>query len=504
MKKLATVSFQSWNGTSYLYDDCTGAIIPSSPLLELALRQHQERPLEEIIPELSLQYDPLEVKAVCDFIALWETNFRAFYRDPAWSAESFPHLFDYPLDDIRKYVLSNTMQLVLVVTENCNLRCRYCIFSEHYPVTRPPSNKSMSFETACRAVDYFFSQASPVISRIPGKKLAITFYGGEPLLEIDLIRRTVKYVEERAPCEVVFNISTNATLLNEDIADFLVEHNFNLAFSVDGPAPEHDRNRIFANGEGSFQKVWGNIQMFHRRHPGFQNILFLSVFDWKTNLLEVARFFAENKVGIAGFVNPVSQIGTSYYDQFTPEDYKQFEERRDSLWQDYISRQLNNEPISPFTRYLFELAMAGIFYRSRIGDARFPPLPVGGCCVPGMKIAVQPDGKFDICERVNGSSPIGHLDTGIDFERIQAIINEYNRKVTVNCFECSMSRLCSLCFALANTEGSFEIPTNPDYCETNRANNLKLLQAYCSIREVRPEAFSSFDHTLLTNMVLNR
>ncbi len=502
MKKLGVVPFQSWKGNHYLYDDCTGAIIPSSPLLELALQAHAQEPLEKVIQELSLEHDPAEVQLTCDLIKLLEESWGAFYRSAQWQGQAFP-LFDFPQVEMQQHILSNVMQLVLIVSENCNLRCRYCFFSDQYPLTRPRTLKTMSFETACRAVDHFFSLASFLIRRTPGKKLAITFYGGEPLLALKLLHQIVPYIKEHAPCEIVFNISTNATLLDREAAEFLIQNGFNIAYSLDGPEVEHDRNRVFSNETGSFREVWHNLQELKHRYPDFHHLLFLSVFDWRTDLQAVARFFQEqgDDLAMAGFVNPVNPAGTNYYQQFTSADRTRFLAQRDALWHDYAQSKIHDAALSPFTRCLFDLVMAKIFFRPRSNDARFPPFPIGGNCIPGMKLAVHPDGALHICERVNGTAPIGHLDTGLELDKIEAIIREYNQQITVNCFDCTMSKLCSLCFSLSNTEKSFQIPSG--YCENVRMSNLESLQAYCSILEENPHAFDDLDQIMLGNWMLN-
>lgn len=90
-------------------------------------------------------------------------------------------------------VLANGLnQVVLQVTQNCNLRCSYCAYSGSY-FNRTHSKKRMSTETAIRAVDFFMSHSSEV------SKSTIGFYGGEPLLEFSLIKKVVSYVEEYYP-----------------------------------------------------------------------------------------------------------------------------------------------------------------------------------------------------------------------------------------------------------------------------------------------------------------
>ena len=127
----------------------------------------------------------------------------------------------------------NIGQLILQVTQNCNLRCKYCVYSGSY-VNRTHSNKRMSFETAKKAVDFYYRHNR-------NKKNAIIgFYGGEPLLEMDLIKRVVEYSKKLFEGKfIVFNITTNATLLTEDIIHFFNDNNIGLTISLDGPKSVH-------------------------------------------------------------------------------------------------------------------------------------------------------------------------------------------------------------------------------------------------------------------------
>jgi radical SAM protein with 4Fe4S-binding SPASM domain len=86
-------------------------------------------------------------------------------------------------------------------------------------------------------------------------------------------------------------------------------------------------------------------------------------------------------------------------------------------------------------------------------DARPDFLPFSGTCVPGDKIAVNVDGKLDVCERVNGSYPIGHLDTGIDYESVKRIIVQYQEEILPSCPSCPATRLCGLCYSFLDTQG---------------------------------------------------
>jgi uncharacterized protein len=89
---------------------------------------------------------------------------------------------------IEQYLKTRMMQLTLQVTQQCNLRCGYCAYSGIYDNNRTHSNKRMSFETARKAIDFFLDRNGEL------SDIVIGFYGGEPLLELDLIKRCIDFV----------------------------------------------------------------------------------------------------------------------------------------------------------------------------------------------------------------------------------------------------------------------------------------------------------------------
>jgi uncharacterized protein len=116
----------------------------------------------------------------------------------------------------------------------------------------------MTWNTAQKVVDFVFD-ATP-----PGRKMELSFFGGEPLLRFDLIAEIVGYVrkkEQETRKPVALSITTNGTLLRQSMLEFFKAENIDLCISIDGPAPAHDANRVYRNGQGSFAKVMRSLQM---------------------------------------------------------------------------------------------------------------------------------------------------------------------------------------------------------------------------------------------------
>ena len=138
------------------------------------------------------------------------------------------------------------MGLTLCVTHDCNLRCAYCYAGEKRRV-------AMSRETAARAID--FALDHHLRNRPPGTPFTLGFFGGEPLLEWDLVREADARAEaacRRAGIPLARTLTTNGTLLDPDRIAWFGERRYRLGVSIDGGPALHDRQRVFPDGSGSF------------------------------------------------------------------------------------------------------------------------------------------------------------------------------------------------------------------------------------------------------------
>ncbi len=146
--------------------------------------------------------------------------------------------------------------LCLHICHDCNLRCRYCFADEGAYHAR---REFMSFETAKAAIDFLIANSGN------RKVLETDFFGGEPLMNFDVVKKTVLYAKEEAAKrgkKFLFTLTTNGLLLTGEIADFLNEEMENVVLSLDGRKKVHDAVRKTANGKGSFDLVIENLKNF--------------------------------------------------------------------------------------------------------------------------------------------------------------------------------------------------------------------------------------------------
>jgi len=161
---------------------------------------------------------------------------------------------------------------VLVVTSACNLRCAYCLQDRH-PARR------MSQETADEALRRLLDSRR--------RELAIGFYGGEPLLAFDLVRRTVEEAERRRPrgSRLLLSLSTNGMLLDAEKATFLAVHGVETQVSFDGCRAAQE-----LRAPGTFGVLSDRLEELRRRFPAFyEGLLEVAIIVTPDNLDTLAE-----------------------------------------------------------------------------------------------------------------------------------------------------------------------------------------------------------------------
>jgi len=475
----ATVEFNSQKSRQYIYDDETGFIFPWNVHRENALKS-----LSGIISE-SRHKSPRQQYAQ-KYVKHWIDHYGAFYRKTANPDD----IGEPSVDELRDYFYSKASTLVLNITESCNFRCKYCVYSDQYPLSKKGRTRHMPPSLAIRAVDFFANILNSQKQRNPIKRFGISFFGGEPLLNHRAIELVLEHAHNRYPGLFFFSLSTNGSLLEPDILKTLVKYDVKLAISIDGPQEEHDRSRVDIKGQGTYLKIVSNLKYIKTAYPDYwrNNLFSIPIFDYYTDIQRTADFFYDNDSVVPRplFVSPVSQRNTKYYSNIKEETLEKFNVRINRITADYRKSLINGYKVSPYLRILIGGKILKIMLRSKLNDKRPAFLPYTFACVPGERMAIQTDGTIDMCERVNGRYPIGNIITGIDFYQIRSIINQYANSLFRRCIVCPITKLCSKCFQSAETISGFSV-SNIE-CQEEIAAVKSALSDYVSVLIEKPEA----------------
>ncbi len=430
------------------------------------------------------QFKASDLKRACREIR------RARKRDGIFSSDRPSRMAFYEDRPVEDLIVSRPHeQLILNVTERCNLRCTYCVYGGSYPGMRKHGTRDMSFDTAKLALRTFLSNCD--------EECAISFYGGEPLLNIDLIKFVVAEAESGHDGRFFFSMTTNGTLLDPESIDFLRDKNFFLLISLDGPQEVHDSHRVYSDGRGSFEQLMHNLDHLYTHHREYHDemVSFSTVSVPPGKLKAVGDFFATEPMVMNHLVNFSSVEGINDYLRplLRKEDIE--ESRIDSgiLRDEYLSKVKQAKAPGAFLDALFQKRLARFYHRPKTFLG--PRLELNGCCIPGSRrIFVTVDGALHTCERLDNAYPIGTVESWIEPRLVNRLVNDY-LDASRDCLSCWACRVCSECFA-----GLFKLPDRSapalrwERCEQNRWDLDKLMVSYYSLVEEDPSILDFLEH----------
>ena len=324
---------------------------------------------------------------------------------------------------VETYPLST---LVLNVNTGCNLSCTYCYKED---LQTPARGERMNFDTASRSVDLLLSQAAD------RDKVGIVFFGGEPLTNMPLIRQVVDYAQAQALIAgkaLDFSLTTNATLLTEELVRYFDAHRFGISISMDGPRAIHDRNRRTVGGKGTHEVVARKARMLierYRSKPVGARVTLTA----GTTEVEAIHAHLRGEIGFheVGFA-PVTSAENAAH-ALSTEDLAEVHAAFERLGLDYLEHALRgaNNGFSNMHQLMTDLH-----------EGRRKALPCGAGV--GL-LAVDKDGGLNLCHRFTGSDlpTFGNVATGIDAERLGAFLGKASDRSGTDCATCRIRNLCA-------------------------------------------------------------
>ncbi|MCX7641978.1 MAG: 4Fe-4S cluster-binding domain-containing protein [Elusimicrobiales bacterium] len=164
---------------------------------------------------------------------------------------------------IKKLInLGQVSDIFIYLNTSCNLKCKYC---NSYILDSFLKGKVLSFKVFKKSMDYILKN---------NKDIPITFYGGEPLIYKSLLIKCINYLILNGASNHNISVFTNATLLDEEFANFVRSKNINLIISLDGTKEVNDMNRVFKTTVGSvYQTVINNIEKYDLKRQVVINML---------------------------------------------------------------------------------------------------------------------------------------------------------------------------------------------------------------------------------------
>jgi uncharacterized protein len=306
--------------------------------------------------------------------------------------------------------------LCLNIAHDCNLRCKYCFADEgDYNGCR----KIMTADIGKKAIDFVLKKSGP------RKNIEVDLFGGEPLMAFDTVKEIVEYAKKKEKDfnkTIRFTMTTNATLLNDEIMDYLDKNMGNVVLSIDGRKEVNDKVRVRVDGSGSYESILPKIKkMVEMRDKSKQ------YYARGTFTRENTDFFEDIKhLASQGFdeisVEPVV-LPEDHPLSLREEDLKTIFDQYDKLFDEMIKRHKEGKE---FKFYHFNIDLQG-------GPCVYKR--ISGCGAGHEYVAITPDGDIYPCHQFVGNEKfkLGNLDTP---ELNKGIISEFKNAHIYNKPEC--------------------------------------------------------------------
>ena len=399
------------SGALHVVDDATYDIIS----------MFDTRAREEIVSEILEKYkdDPevteAEVLLCCDEIEKLRDAGKLFTEDTFASSAGI----------LKEKTRGVVKALCLHIAHTCNLNCDYCFASQgKYHGERAV----MSFEVGKRALDFLVENSGT------RRNLEVDFFGGEPLMNFDVVKKLVAYarsIEKEKNKNFRFTLTTNGILIDDDVIDFANREMSNVVLSLDGRKEIHDRHRVDYAGNGSWERIVPKFKQLVESRGG-KNYYMRGTFTH-----ENPDFLEDIKVMLdLGFTElSMEPVVCAEGDpaELTREDLPVVLDQYEKLAELMIEREREGRPFT-FYHYMIDLTGGPCIYKR-----------ISGCGSGTEYMAVTPWGDLYPCHQFVGEEKyrLGDIYEGVTNTAAQREFSECNVYARPECRDCWARLYCS-------------------------------------------------------------
>jgi uncharacterized protein len=362
----------------------------------------------------------------------------------------------------------------------------------------------MSFEVAKKSIDYYFDQYVKIFKKLPQEKQKVllnlvpptlAWYGGETTLNWNVVVAATEYFKEKKwlanginPLFLNFSLNTNLAVLTDEMLSFLVQNDYIIFASLDGPKEENDKCRVFPNKSGTYDFVMKNLRKIKEYDPDYfkRRVNILSVeaeaYDvkkcrdffkhWEFSELDVSP--SEQELEGCLYSNPSARLLA----------FKKTYESELNVFKQLID-ETDLEDISPDLMTLIKYT--SIHFDNPHGSDILHILLTCPMGIDNNMVGV--DGNIHICHKTDGSYPFGNINSiPLDYSKLVKLFKQHNECVNNHCHNCWAVHVCGICGARRLCKGDFVNPTTQE-CDVHRAELHLLLSATLYAALKRPELY---------------
>ena len=399
------------NGYNIVLDSNSGSVHAVDEVAFEVIDKYESRSKEEIILELCAKYPEITAD---DIEEIFQDIEELKKEGKLFSEDKFK---DLQIDI--KARPTQLKALCLHIAHDCNMCCKYCFAGEgEYSGDR----SLMSFEVGKRALDFLIEQSG---SR---KNLEVDFFGGEPLLNFDVVKQLVAYarsIEKEKGKNFRFTLTTNGVLLNDEVMEWANKECYNVVLSLDGRKETNDRMRRTRNDKGTYDLILPKFQKMakERNQQGYYSRGTYTHYntDFANDILHLADLGFEQLA-----MEPVVTDPKMDY-ALQESDIPKLKDQYDLLAKEMCKRNREGKGFT-FFHYMIDLEGGPCIYKR-----------ISGCGVGTDYMAVTPWGDLYPCHQFVGDEKflLGNVFDGVkntDIVNEFKLCNVYSREACQDCF----------------------------------------------------------------------
>ena len=315
--------------------------------------------------------------------------------------------------------------LCLHIAHTCNLNCEYCFASQgNYHGERAV----MSFEVGKAALDFLVENSGT------RRNLEVDFFGGEPLMNFDVVKQLVAYarsIEKEKNKNFRFTLTTNGILIDDDVIDFANREMSNVVLSLDGRKEIHDRYRVDYAGNGSWERIVPKFKKLVDARGGKNYYMRGTFTHANPDFLEDIKVMLD--LGFTELSMEPVVCASGDKSELTEEDKPIVMEQYEKLAELMLKRDKEGKPFT-FYHYMIDLTGGPCIYKR-----------ISGCGSGTEYMAVTPWGDLYPCHQFVGDEKfkLGNVFDGVDNKEIQDEFMSCNVYSRPECRDCWARLYCS-------------------------------------------------------------
>lgn len=409
------------NGYNIVLDVCSGSVHVVDDVAYDVIAEYEKGDKEQVLTSVKDKYIGRKDITPDDVNECYEQVTALKEKGKLFS----PDTFEPMAGKLKERTAGVVKALCLHVAHTCNLNCAYCFASQgKYHGDRAV----MSFEVGKRALDFLVENSGT------RRNLEVDFFGGEPLMNFDVVKKLVSYarsIEKEKGKNFRFTLTTNGVLIDDDVIEFANKEMSNVVLSLDGRKEVHDRYRVDYSGKGSWEKIVPKFQKLVKARNGKGYYMRGTFTHQNPDFLEDIKVMLDLGFKELSMEPVVCQKGD--VNELTEEDLPIVLSQYEKLAELMIEKDKEGEPFT-FYHYMIDLTGGPCIYKR-----------ISGCGSGTEYMAVTPWGDLYPCHQFVGEEKfkLGDVFNGVNNTSIQKEFMDCNVYARKDCKDCWAKLYCS-------------------------------------------------------------